>query len=397
MQNVLIVSRATSFHNKSGGMETQLMNLVESLKESFNITVLTTSKSIDQVKNISIFQKGVRYIYLGNTLPGENGYSLYEKLFWQIPVKRNFETKGNFRSKAAKYYSQNFSGKFDFIVSQSSAVSDFKIDKNKTKLLLIYHGTTLNEIISRFRGITGFKDNIRFFFLDIPILLYEYLVKNPILFSKASKIILVSKSIEKDFKKQYSYVSKKCVVINNGVDTDTFLPLKKSKKLKVIYFGRINFEKGLDSFINVAKKIPNADFTIYGSGTDKEELISLLNKEILPNIKYAGEVSNSQIAAVLGSSHVFLFLTKRKEGFPMSIIEALSCGVITVSTLNIKELDPNFPYIQVSSVDSAVKELNKLLDYSTFSKLSLSCRSYAKKHYALSLLGHKYKEIFLEK
>ena len=45
---LLIVSRSTVFHTKSGGLETQLSNLVDYLKKYYEITILTTALTINQ-------------------------------------------------------------------------------------------------------------------------------------------------------------------------------------------------------------------------------------------------------------------------------------------------------------------------------------------------------------
>ena len=394
-KNLLIVSRSTVFHNKSGGLETQLDNLITSLKSRFYITVLTTkhpeySGNINQIKII----QGVEYIFLNNTIPGENGFSLYENLLWQIPIKRNYKSLNkNFRKISARYFKYNLTKKYNLIISQSSAASYFKLNKNQ-KLFLVYHGTTINELKSRYAGLKNIKDFVRFLCLDLPELLYEYLFNNPTLFKKANKIILVSKLLKKDFITQHKKFEKKVIFINNSIDTNKFVPAEKYKTPTVIFFGRINFEKGIDSFARVAKKMPNINFKVFGSGTDEFEFKKFIKKENIVNLKYYGEVDNTQISDVLSKSHIFLFLTKRKEGFPMSVLESISCGVVVVTTLDLSKINKNFPYINVKNEDEAVLEINKFIkNKELLENQSKIARNFAVSNYSLLTMCKRYEKI----
>lgn len=400
MKKLLIVSRSTVFHNKSGGLETQLDNLINFLKSKYTVTVLTTSLSSTSSSIEKKSKNSVSYIFIPKTIPGEYGYSLYESLVWQIPIKRNLDSLDrSFRKHAAKFYNSNLRGKFDLIVSQSSSAQDFIIEDEK--LILINHGTTLNEIKSRWSGLSKksifsfTKDILRFFGLDIPILLYEYHINNPALFSKAACIILISPRVKKDFAKQHREYLRKVSVIPNGININNFRPSKKSKTPKAVYFGRIDYEKGLNEFVQVAESLPNVKFEIYGDGTDAKSFSQKVKSLKLSNLKYFGAVPNAEISKILSKSQVFLFLTKRKEGMPMSILEAMSSGCAVVTTLKDDNM-VNVPgYIVVKNADDAVAVLKKLLnDEKAFKKASDSSRDYAEKNYSLEVLGQEYLKLF---
>lgn len=396
MKKLLIVSRSTTFHNRSGGLETQLAGLVDFLKDYFEITVLTTRLPFkDQPENATHIKDtdGVNYIFLKDTIPGEYGFSFYESIFWQMPFKRNFDSLNkNFKSKSAKYFLTNLKGDFDLIVSQSSSAQDFKIDSEK--LIAINHGTTLNEIRSRYRGAVSIKDKIRFVGLNFPTLVFEYLINNPRFFKKCSKIVLISGSVKKDFCSQHKQFCKKVIVIENGVDTKKFKPLLlkySAKVLKVFYVGRVDFEKGLNEFIAVAqilKKYKNIRFDIYGDGPDKDALVKNLSNSKLTNIDYHGSVSNDQVSKIMSVSHVFLFLTKRSEGLPMSVIESMSSGCVIVSPWDLQYKDI---YNKFESVPGAAEEILRLSNnMSLYNKLSKQFRNLALNNYSLEKSGKKY-------
>ena len=395
LKKLLIVSRSTIFHNKSGGMETQLANLIKALKITYEITVLSTSLTDGQNINKTEIHDGVTYIFLKGTTPGEYGINLYENIFWQLPIKRSYNNFGkNFRKISAEYFEKNLKNNFNIILSQSSAANNFKINKYQ-KIILIYHGTTLNELKSRYSGVRSVKDYIRVVFLDFPTLLYEYLVKNTLLFRKTHKIVLVSNLFKKDFENQYPFFKNKVVVIENAIDTEKFVLKDKNKNFTVVYFGRIDFEKGIKDIIEVSENVAGVTFKIYGSGTDRREFEALVKNKKTKNLFYYGEVTNTEIASILSKSHCFLFLSKRKEGFPMSVLEAMSSGCLVITTVNLKSINKLFPYYKVSSISEAIKLINTLEkeDKKVIKKQMKLSRDFIKKYYSLEILRKKYEEL----
>ena len=102
---------------------------------------------------------------------------------------------------------------------------------------------------------------------------------------------------------------------------------------RAISVGRLEWEKGIDRLIdvwqNVHKKHSDWILDIYGEGT----LHSLLQKQItnLGADKYIHlKGKTSDIASEYLNSSI-LILTSRYEGFPMTLLEAMACGVPCVA------------------------------------------------------------------
>jgi glycosyltransferase involved in cell wall biosynthesis len=121
-------------------------------------------------------------------------------------------------------------------------------------------------------------------------------------------------------------------VIENFVELPCHLPNKSpSKSVKttlpatqVAFVGRLSYEKGPDVFIRLAKKLPEYDFSIYGSGPMLEEITIAATR----NVTLEGHVKSMNLH---WSKISLLCITSREEGLPLVAIEALVRGIPVVS------------------------------------------------------------------
>jgi glycosyltransferase involved in cell wall biosynthesis len=134
--------------------------------------------------------------------------------------------------------------------------------------------------------------------------------------------------------------------IPNGVDTDHFRPLPRQEREAlrralglpkgwlVVYTGRLAAEKGLDNLLQAWPRVrahrSDAQLAIVGSG---EQLTSLLAKAeslgVADSIHFAGECTDA--APVLRAADAFV-LPSSTEGLPISLLEAMACGLPIVAT-----------------------------------------------------------------
>ena len=154
------------------------------------------------------------------------------------------------------------------------------------------------------------------------------------------------------------------------INWDNFKPsegsLKKDLKINGPLVGtvaRFSPEKNINMVINCARKMSDVDFVIVGEGPQKD-IIKKMTKSIknLHILDFTNDVSN-----IYNSLDVF-FLPSKMEGVPLTILEAMSCGVPVVSSDvgNIKEIivDDINGYINknINNTSDFVQLLNKALD-----------------------------------
>lgn len=161
---------------------------------------------------------------------------------------------------------------------------------------------------------------------------------------KVKKIIAIT-PWENRFIKRCGGRYEQIINLPNGMSKDFFTKIKKNdfrkkNKIKpnekvVLFFGRLNFTKGPDKFVDVAKNILKSrrdiKFVIRGpdEGLRKEIAWEIKNEK---NIILLDETRNrKEIIKMYQSSDVFV-LPSYREGLPLTLFEAMASGLPIVAT-----------------------------------------------------------------
>jgi glycosyltransferase involved in cell wall biosynthesis len=125
-------------------------------------------------------------------------------------------------------------------------------------------------------------------------------------------------------------------VINHGIDTEEFKPKEKSssEKIKLLTVSYLKYIKGTDILLKAFKEVEeqrdNVELTIAGDGATKT-YYEMSKRLKIKNIKFLGWAQKNEIINLYQNSDIFI-LTSRKEGFGLTIIEAMSCALPVVAT-----------------------------------------------------------------
>ncbi|MEM3731853.1 MAG: glycosyltransferase family 4 protein [Candidatus Bathyarchaeia archaeon] len=127
----------------------------------------------------------------------------------------------------------------------------------------------------------------------------------------------------------------KIFVIPNGVDSDFFKPSSKDPNL-ITWVGRLVPEKGLVYLLYAMREIvrvhPNVKLFVIGGGPLEARLVKLADELSLSgNVRFVGSVGRAEVARFLSRSSIFVFPSLR-EGLPLSVLEAMACGVPVVGS-----------------------------------------------------------------
>jgi len=108
---------------------------------------------------------------------------------------------------------------------------------------------------------------------------------------------------------------------------------------RIIFAGRLVYEKdvhlGIRTFAEVIKKVPDAEFHIYGLGPEKEKLVNLADELNLSNkVYFRGYLPFDELKKEYSKAKIMI-LTSHMEGFPNVLLEAMCYG-IPICSFNIR-------------------------------------------------------------
>jgi colanic acid/amylovoran biosynthesis glycosyltransferase len=126
-------------------------------------------------------------------------------------------------------------------------------------------------------------------------------------------------------------------IVRCGVDTERFRYREVRQQVrKLLYAGRLAVEKGLsvlfESLHDLLARGYEFELTLLGDGSDREQLEELARRlGIHDRLVFAGYASQEQLRESLERSDLFI-LPSFAEGVPVSLMEAMACGVPVLST-----------------------------------------------------------------
>ncbi|KAK7400538.1 hypothetical protein VNO78_11747 [Psophocarpus tetragonolobus] len=154
-----------------------------------------------------------------------------------------------------------------------------------------------------------------------------------------SQAICVSHTSKENTVLRSGLATEKVFVIPNAVDPAMFKPALEhpsGSEIVIVVISRLVYRKGADLLVEVIPEVcqlhPNVRFIIGGDEPKRVRLEEMREKHSLfYQVELLGAVPHAQVRSVLTSGHIFLTCSLT-EAFCMAVLEAASCGLLTVST-----------------------------------------------------------------
>ena len=145
---------------------------------------------------------------------------------------------------------------------------------------------------------------------------------------KYDRIVVLT---EEELKQNWSSINFVSVIPNFISDIPELQSSLNNKK--IISAGRLEYQKNFSSLILafkiVAEEFPDWNLEIYGDGSERSRLDDMIEKlNLKNNVFLKGKCENLQERMLKASVFV---MSSRFEGFPMVMLEALSCGLPIVT------------------------------------------------------------------
>jgi len=124
-------------------------------------------------------------------------------------------------------------------------------------------------------------------------------------------------------------------ILHSSIDTDYFTPLACEKQYDFIYVGRLENYKGTHKIINAMHRLvqehPEAKLAIVGYGSQETNLKRMTQELCLSgNVTFNGFQEDTR--AWLYKARIFV-MASETEGLPCALMEAMSCGMVCISSI----------------------------------------------------------------
>ncbi|MBI4091189.1 glycosyltransferase family 4 protein [candidate division WWE3 bacterium] len=143
----------------------------------------------------------------------------------------------------------------------------------------------------------------------------------------SDKVVAVSEFVKTCLVKETGVAERNVEVIYNGVYPREWRGKRGDARVGILYVGRIEEDKGVfeasERLLKESAK-HNSKLIVVGGGEGSERLKRILAGEArLGKVIIAGPLKEEELGRYYRKSHIFILPTKRLEGFPMTIPEAM--------------------------------------------------------------------------
>jgi len=143
---------------------------------------------------------------------------------------------------------------------------------------------------------------------------------------------------------------------------DLYSNLTVQKRDLVVTVGRMAPEKRMELFLEIARRLPDIDFTIIGSiVTDKGSYYDKLRTAAPANVSFV-VAPLRKVREILGSAKVYVHCAQN-EHFGITIVEAMAAGCVPVvnDSGGPREIVPHDVGFRWKQVDDAVGQVSRLV------------------------------------
>jgi glycosyltransferase involved in cell wall biosynthesis len=127
----------------------------------------------------------------------------------------------------------------------------------------------------------------------------------------------------------------KGIVVYNAVSIKPIEPAQRDEFFNFVFLGRLSDRKGVTdliiAFSNVLKRYPHSRLLLGGDGELQKFKSLVVELNLNPYVEFLGWISGEEKFNLLKRADSYV-LPSYNEGFPMGILEAMSCKVPIIAT-----------------------------------------------------------------
>ncbi|MFM0300652.1 glycosyltransferase family 4 protein [Paraburkholderia sediminicola] len=356
MKHVAFFSRAIPLHG-IGGMERVTWDLACAfVRRGVMVTVVTSAV---EGQPAYFESDGVRVTAIHGTT-----HNRYSKAFWSGSLQA-FDVLVKQGMEAA------------IGVSAGARAIALHRPNRHVPVLMQAHGSSIGEFISKWR-----KPTAKSMLGSLRNLLW--ISKDNHVLSRYDAIVSISAAVKEQIERS-AFLAKKHApieVVANGIDDRVFhisraareevrhrMGFDSTSKV-IVSVSRLHRQKGTEELLTAFERMirfnPCLRLVIVGDGPDRAALDAFVSRRRLAaQVTFTGALTRDGVAHVLSAADTFCFLTRRVEGNPLNMMEALASGlplVVSHGALNsipsvegLFGVDPTDTTQVKSALDAALK------------------------------------------
>ena len=328
------ILQINKFFYRRGGAETVFFDTINGLRERGH-----------EVSEFSMFSSGNLpsdySAYFASSVPELAGkydlaasWKIFKRLFYSAEIEQKLKTlilanepqaahlHNTYHQLSASAFTQLYNMNIPMVLTLHDF---FPLSPSRNFL----RGEILDESIYK----NKFYNCIRYRCIDNSLLpsiagtleAYYYRLKN--IWSRIDLYICPSQFMADKFV-EYGFPEEKMRVLPNPIKPQAVIPPLGNK---IVYLGRIHYEKGIKIFMEAAKELRDYKIMVVGSGPDDGWVQEFARKNILSNIERVSWVGGENWKKVMLDAKVIVVPSLFYENCSMGILEALSYGRIVVA------------------------------------------------------------------
>jgi glycosyltransferase involved in cell wall biosynthesis len=225
---------------------------------------------------------------------------------------------------------------------------------------------------------------------------------------KFAAVVVVSQQ-EREWMVTHGVPANRLHVIPCGAPTTLFVPSRHRhpKGVRFVMASRLADEKGCResvlAFADVALRHENVSLHIYGDGPERKGLEEIVaTRGLNGRVKFHGYVSEATLAAALPECDVLIQHSMRREGSPVSIIEAMSCGLPVVASAiggivdQVVDGETGLLVAEGDTVAMSQRMLRLAEDAALRARLGANARNRAVEYFDNALMTNRLQELLLD-
>lgn len=235
------------------------------------------------------------------------------------------------------------------------------------------HGTSVGEVISKLKsgspkGIATCGRNL------------AWIMKDLAAYRKFDAIVAVGARVAEDFRGwpiTHFVHDSRLRLIPNGVDTRVFRPDSVARRRLrqtfgwtddlrvVISVGRLHKQKGIDLSLDAiamfARNASTVRYLIVGNGPEYDGLRAKTARMNLGGlVQFTGPIDRKMVSDYLNAADAMLFTTRRVEGNPLNVLEALSVGLPVIASGHLSRTLPPSEHVSLVNQHDAAEVASAL-------------------------------------